>query len=318
MARMPNEHASEMLGFLIQKLAMARTWHALSDRDYIGPLIHSSQVLQENLNYFIEDSSRDREPIARLIWKKANSWTKYGSFDCTIEDYDEILDLAFVKASRPSVLHACVINKRFNILRLLKMGASPHLISLADVSFHEPFDTPTSLAMYTSDSFYYWKEEVKSAEVDLGDFVDQEIEVEPDMNGRKMPLLHSGWTRAPLLELFRSEFIPSTCERQCECGWVDETGTVTKLELQEVQALKQPKWLQFLGAIKHKNQSNQSSATTHDFDLHKVSEDPSERSSMEIEDSTQEISSKFCFPGHKGCYLCHRCWSLSEYRSRDF
>ncbi|KAE8447875.1 hypothetical protein EG329_010104 [Mollisiaceae sp. DMI_Dod_QoI] len=204
MAGMPEDHASEMLHFLLHKFAVSRTWHWHPDHVSFETLLHSSQVLRDDLKYVIEAPKMKEELIARHIWKQASLWRTPGSANCIIDDYDDVLDLAVVRVQEPSVMHACVINKRADISHFLEKGANPHLTSHVDFAYqsrklgnprtynyYKTLDTPTSFALYTSDAFYYWKEELKNAGVSLESFIAQELTYELDMHGEKMPLLLS-------------------------------------------------------------------------------------------------------------------------------
>jgi hypothetical protein len=90
------------------------------------------------------------------------------------------------------------------ILMLLQRGADPHLVRKSSLAFggdeSERFDTPTSLAMRRSLSFFKWRQVVREAGLDVAEFVTNEL--------RETPLVTSGWNTDSLTKLFRSDFEP--------------------------------------------------------------------------------------------------------------
>lgn len=211
-------------------------------------ILQSSMVLQDVLGE-THDNHNTRALIARQLWRQYQS-PDTAMPNCTIDKYDEILDLALVKLGIPSAFHSCVWNKTLDISHLIDAKANPHLVSGSGdrIRFTDfkAFDTPTSFAMYNSDNFFCWREAVCRAKLDLDDFITMELEPGCDTNGREMPLLLANWTKDVLRKLFDSTFLPSECERICPCLKKDRVHIIGGGE----PILKQPKWLRFLWQIK--------------------------------------------------------------------
>ena len=94
-----------------------------------------------------------------------------------------------------TILHeaiACGITKD-RISAVVARG--PDLHQRGFDTFRTPFEeSPTSLAMYSGMAFSYWLRALASVDVDLENFIDQELERNPEG--------HTGWEKETLLELF--------------------------------------------------------------------------------------------------------------------
>ncbi|KUJ17586.1 uncharacterized protein LY89DRAFT_718256 [Mollisia scopiformis] len=328
-----DDYVGEMMTFLSSFYATARIQQSSRDAYLFPAILQSSMVLQSELQGFVEEPSEiytPRAKVVRQIWKSWQSWDTPGIPNYCVDTYDEIVDLALVELQYPSVFHACVLTGHLNISALIQSGANPHLISKGHRHFYGPdkgredrwdaarriylktFDTPTSLAMYTSGHFSNWRAALHSAKLDLDDFIQHELRPGLDINGRKMPLRVSGWTKTNLAQLFKYKLQPSTCKSACSCRY-------TRADF------KQPKWLRFLWNVKHQGSTSRTCNSYEDDEQRGHNQDSPD---MEVEDQAsprifQDLDpgdgtlSPFCFPDHKGCcYVCQRCWYNN--RERDF
>jgi hypothetical protein len=117
-----------------------------------------------------------------------------------LQFFDFILDVCNnrldVKKSNTwyAMLHHSIMNRDFEVTSLLvQRGANPHLTGF--YNFTSPVEeTPTSLALYTSEDFKNWKETLLANGVDLAAFVKDEL--------LQSPLKLDGWNEDTLLQVF--------------------------------------------------------------------------------------------------------------------
>lgn len=80
-----------------------------------------------------------------------------------------------------------------------------HQPNLHVVRYHSEFsirpETPTSLAMYNAREFYQWQRALEYMEVDLNEFVEEEL--------KRRPLIEAGWKKDTLRRLFEYKIDPS-------------------------------------------------------------------------------------------------------------
>ena len=294
---------------------VARAWHRSGASIHLRSLIESSQSFQGDIELLADTQTETRGTTADLIFisrrirKQFKSWEAPGFPNPTPACYDEALDLFAVKLHLPSILHACIMNKSSEVVSLVTAGAKLHLLSRTVhlyryrylegmVGFLKNLDTPTSFAMYTSDDFCFWRDAVVRAGVDLEEFIDEEFESETSGNDRVNPLMAAGWSKANLVMLLAQDINPSECNRSCRC-----------VELLEGRTLKQPRWLRFLGLMKggDKRSGNYILEEGREGCQSGVADPPTEAP------SSAGRASPFCFPDHKGCYLCEDCWFKNGY-----
>ncbi len=92
-----------------------------------------------------------------------------------------------------TALHSEVASPTVGPSSILARGANPH--RRCSDSVLTPYEeSPTSLAMYSSRAFTSWLHALISFEVDLEDFIDQELQQNVEV--------HLGWEKETLLELF--------------------------------------------------------------------------------------------------------------------
>ncbi len=115
---------------------------------------------------------------------------------------------------------------------MLARGANPHRRCFD--SFLTPYEeSPTSLAMYSSRAFTSWLHALVSFEVDLEDFINQEIQQNVDV--------HLGWEKETLLELFEHGDRPDLhVEERMKCSDCGE----------EVWVQVQPYWRELIERIR--------------------------------------------------------------------
>ena len=94
-----------------------------------------------------------------------------------------------------SVLHlvASDVHREDNVSAVVARG--PDLHRRAFETVYTPFEeSPTSLAMYSARRFSCWLRALAGVDVNLENFIDQELERNPEV--------HAGWKKETLLELF--------------------------------------------------------------------------------------------------------------------
>ena len=87
----------------------------------------------------------------------------------------------------------------------LRRGADPHLIS-TDFRYSSHSESPTSLSIYNPWVFNKWQRALRAAEVNIEEFVKQEL--------RPGPLVDAGWETETLLTLFQYSF---ECDEGLRC-----------------------------------------------------------------------------------------------------
>ena len=115
-----------------------------------------------------------------------------------------------------AVLHEAMIYTmgEDNVSALAARGPDLHLRAFD--TFYTPFEeSPTSLAMYSSNKFSHWLRALADVDVDLEKFIDQELELNPEV--------HAGWEKETLLELFAHDNRPDLDHRRVwtcsDCLW---------------------------------------------------------------------------------------------------
>ena len=119
----------------------------------------------------------------------------------------------------------------------LMLSKGPDLYPLGfDYSLTPLKETPTSLAMYSSWAFADWLYGLIAIEVDLEEFIEQEWE--------RNYVVHAGWNKQTLLELFALDYAPDLDLRGVwACS--DCTGRITAIRVQ-------PYWRHLLERIKQR------------------------------------------------------------------
>jgi hypothetical protein len=99
---------------------------------------------------------------------------------------------------------------------LLQHGADPHRVGMTSSSYggddSRRFDTPTSIAMRRSSSFFKWRQLIREVGYDIDQFVIDEL--------NEAPLVAAGWTTESLMQLFHLEFEPLELDEDLctQCG----------------------------------------------------------------------------------------------------
>ena len=134
-----------------------------------------------------------------------------------------------------SVLHVALTYAVLDndVSEVVARGPDLHLRGFGP--FFTPFEeSPTSLAMYSARAFSSWLRALADVDVDLENFIDQELELNPEV--------HDGWEKETLLELFAHGDRPDLHHKY---GWTcsDCLAELSKLEVQ-------PYWRRLLERIK--------------------------------------------------------------------
>ena len=94
-----------------------------------------------------------------------------------------------------SLLHMAVFKVTWEDYLSTVLARGPDLHQRCFDTVETPFEeSPTSLAMYSSMVFSFWLRALAGVDVDLENFIDQELERNPEV--------HAGWEKETLLELF--------------------------------------------------------------------------------------------------------------------
>ena len=100
-----------------------------------------------------------------------------------------------------------------DLIDMVPFGPNLHLLGF-DRAFSPRFESPTSLAMYSSAAFAHWRDFLKDSDVDMDEFVIHETE--------QGPLKEAGWNSHNLRRLFDLIYTPAfhlqdiwSC---CDCG----------------------------------------------------------------------------------------------------
>ena len=114
--------------------------------------------------------------------------------------------------------------------------SAPHYLGKPPGKGFLYFMSPTSYAMLSSKSFYFWRESLQLAKVNIEDFVKQECKISS--------VTDEGWEEDTLLRLFRSTLSPvqlphglcSRCSDDYGFGWLDIAIEVSWcLELEKIK-----------------------------------------------------------------------------------
>ena len=156
---------------------------------------------------------------------------------------------------------------------LLTRGTNLHILGF-DPRFSPQPESPTSLAMYSSWAFAYWRDGLYDMRVDLEDFVNQEM--------KQSPLLKAGWKSRTLLALFKRDFQPDfklVSTRRCsDCSTVPLVMKV------------QPHWLHSLETIKRgedPDSPSESKSRTHKELDESISSLPEKRHNPKLHSSNE-------------------------------
>ena len=118
------------------------------------------------------------------------------------------------------------------------LAKQPDLHKLGrDVSLSPRWETPTSLAMYSSWAFEDWRCSLIDAKVDLEKFVELELEM------REGPLHNAGWKAKTVLALFNAKVQPIFLPRDQEHGRCKSCSC-------DLDTRVQPSWLQRIERIR--------------------------------------------------------------------
>lgn len=116
---------------------------------------------------------------------------------------------------------------------VLSQGPDLYRLSV-DHLFTPQEESPTSLSMYSSRAFWFWLEGLDSIQVDLEDFVEQEL--------CRNHTVHPGWEKETLLDLFAYSY-----RDDLDVGWVytcsDCSGDIRRVRVQ-------PHWRHLIERIK--------------------------------------------------------------------
>ena len=107
------------------------------------------------------------------------------------------------------LLHKLLASHRFRGDVSILLTKAPNLHRLAIRSrYNAHYESPTSLAMYSSYVFADWLCGLVAQRVDLEDFVDQELQ--------QNPMVHAGWHKKTLLALFDYGY---QADLDCQVDW---------------------------------------------------------------------------------------------------
>jgi hypothetical protein len=134
-----------------------------------------------------------------------------------------------------SALFYGIYYEKYESCRILaQRGANLHLVGM-DPYRSPTMETPTSVSLYSSTSFFQWRKVLKSCEVALGDFVRDEL--------GQAPLRDEGWEEKSLLTLFHLQFKPKVLSQGKCCDRVSvRINVLGKVELP---------WQELIESIKH-------------------------------------------------------------------
>lgn len=94
------------------------------------------------------------------------------------------------------------------VIKLVERGSNLHRLC-HDTQYTPYEESPTSLAMYSSYAFAGWAHALGNTEVDLEDFINQELEQNPEV--------HPGWEKETLLDLFTHGYRPDLHVKSWRC-----------------------------------------------------------------------------------------------------
>jgi hypothetical protein len=116
-------------------------------------------------------------------------------FEEALDVFHELIDGGRREHRGYPALHTCLVWGRYREVRdLVQKGVDLHLVGLC--SYYSPTKaTPTSLALYSSESFFEWRKILTTESIDLADFIRKEL--------RQTPLNDAGWEEDTLMALFQ-------------------------------------------------------------------------------------------------------------------
>ena len=107
---------------------------------------------------------------------------------------DGVIDVTLDGRDGYTVLHRQLVHIAVHTIREV-LARGPDLHRQGTDTFHTPYKgSPTSLAMYSSQGFTYWLRALANVDVDLENFIGQELEQNLEV--------HPGWEKETLLALF--------------------------------------------------------------------------------------------------------------------
>lgn len=344
----PEAFATDIVTRLVRMYLRERDSDEQEKKLRFKAFLEASKTLMTEIEYLTDNT--EELVTVRHLWNVCDTWALPGLPRVLYDTYDKYLDAVAIGCWCPSVAHFYVAARANTSSLKTLMAHKPHLHSITricslpfDIQLHdmcprfrgitfeslfhddkyarsglmfEFLETPTTLAMYTSDVFFDWKTAIFKDSRDekaIKKFVEKELDVIPfpklETHWRNfyrycsrfgysgVPLLHYGWTAESLMRLFQTKFTASQCynpNRPCLCG-----------RNQPKRLLKQPLWLRFLGSIKNNGGFNQ----------HAPEDTEDTRFSDKIPQA--DTPGMFCMPGHRGCYLCQWCWPSANIKA-DF
>lgn len=149
----------------------------------------------------------------------------------------EIIDAPFFGTDGYTILHRNVAYATDGEVSAT-LARGPDLYRLGiDYDYTPQYESPTSLAMYSSWAFADWLRELIAIEVDTEELIGQELE--------RNPWVHPGWEKETLRDLFAYRYRPDLDFRDC---WTCSDCTGRSISFVKVQ----PYWRHLLERIKQR------------------------------------------------------------------
>lgn len=227
---------------------------------------------------------------------------------------EKAIDMRFKQNGYSRLLYE--VKSAFGLSEFLGLGADLHLLGLD--SLCSPYwESPTTLAMYSSQSFAIWRAFLERSKVDIGKFIECELE--------RGPLAELGWTSDALRKLFQWDV-----EREYDLGHNLDCPDCDEIQYFRVQ----PYWREQLDKIKkgiyerdlaNGRTSAGQASSINIGDLHLKGEDTknaadSASTNQPVEDGTKELLSEDS-PVSGSCeecsyeeyeWVCMDCWLYYE------
>ena len=177
------------------------------------------------------------------------SWTiPYGSSPEEVEATDLLLNLGghgMINALPGTtdgyvVLHEVILKCWWGDRVSAVVARGPDLHRRCFDTSYTPFEeSPTSIAMYSARTFSHWLRALAGVDVDLEKFIDQELELNPEV--------HTGWEKETLLELFAAgdrpdlhPALPTLCNDCLKMGSRVEVQPYWRHLLERIKERKPP------------------------------------------------------------------------------
>jgi len=123
----------------------------------------------------------------------------FSSLEWAINTYGNSADARVFPDGYSSTLSSIGNNQWDKVEVFARKGANLHLVGI-DSDFSPVEETPTSLSLYNSDSFFHWRNILRRLGSDIKKFIEDEI--------LQYPLKQDGWDAQSLATLFELEFCP--------------------------------------------------------------------------------------------------------------